>query len=336
MSTTWLEFALCALCIVVAGARLSYYGDIIAIRTHFSRSAVGMILLAFATSLPELVAGVSAVAFVGAPDIAVANVLGSCMVNLSMLALIDFLYRPYSLWRCASDRHALAASLGVVMAAAAGIAVLLGQTGQPFALRHVGVQSLAILLLYVLAVRSILTQERARGDPASESAEEPILTLRAAATRYAAAAAVILAAGSLLPTIAAQLANQMGWHDAFVGSLFVAGATTLPELAVTVTALRIGALDLAIGNLLGSNLFNLAILAVDDLAYIDGSLWAAVAPVHAYSALSVTLMSGLALAGLAARPASRLPVGVSWISIGLIAAYGLNGYVLLLLSRSPG
>jgi len=150
---------------------------------------------------------------------------------------------------------------------------------------------------------------------------------------YAVAALVVVAAGIWLPHVAADLASAMGWKQSFVGTLFVAAVTTTPEIVVTVAALRIGAVDLAIGNLFGlfgSNLFNIAILAIDDLAYLPGPLFVDVSISHAASAFSAMMMSGLAVVGLVLRPQSRVLRSVSWISVLLLVIYLLNTLFLYL------
>jgi cation:H+ antiporter len=139
---------------------------------------------------------------------------------------------------------------------------------------------------------------------------------------------VVVAAALYLPFAADELARLMQWSDSFVGTFLVSFATTLPELTVTIGALRIGAVDLAVGNLLGSNLFNLAILAVDDLFYLPGPLLAAVSPIHLVSALSAMMMTGLAIAGLLYKPAGRLLGTVGWISLLMIWVYGTNAVFL--------
>ncbi|MBK8767791.1 MAG: hypothetical protein IPM01_25535 [Burkholderiaceae bacterium] len=95
---------------------------------------------------------------------------------------------------------------------------------------------------------------------------------------------------------------MLGLSRSFVGTVMLAVVTTLPEMAVTLGALRIGALDMAIGNLLGSNLFNVAILAVDDAFYIRGPLLADAASVHAGTAVTALVMTGLVIIGLVMRP----------------------------------
>ena len=132
------------------------------------------------------------------------------------------------------------------------------------------------------------------------------------------------------PVIRAALADAMGWNRSFVGTLFVAAITTLPELAVTLSALRIGALDMAIGNLLGSNLFNVAVIAIDDLFFTAGPLLGHVAPVHATTAFSAVIMSALAVIGLLYRPRSRVLRSVGWVSLGIFTAYLINTYISFL------
>jgi cation:H+ antiporter len=141
---------------------------------------------------------------------------------------------------------------------------------------------------------------------------------------------VVVAAGIWLPFIAKDLAEVMGWGQSFVGTLFVAAVTSAPEVVVTVAALRLGAVDMAIGNLFGSNLFNIAILAIDDLLYLQGPLLADVSLTHATSAFSAMMMSGLAVVGLVIRPVSRVLRSVSWISLLLFVIYLLNTLFLYL------
>lgn len=151
--------------------------------------------------------------------------------------------------------------------------------------------------------------------------------------RFGASALLVLAAGSGLPAVAQGLAQVLGLSSSFVGTVFMAVATALPEMAVTLAALRLGALDLALGNLLGSNLFNLALLALDDLAYTAGPLLSVVAPVHLTSAASALVMYGLVIVGLVMRPQGKVLRILSWISVGLVAAYGLQAALIYLAER---
>ncbi len=328
----WLQFITCATLITVAGAKLSRYGDVIAEKTGVSGTWVGLILMAAVTSLPELVTGISAVTAADSPNIAVGDVLGSCVFNLTILVVVDLLYREEAIYRRASQGHILSAGFGVIMIGFAGINVALGGTASAIAFGHVGIYSPVILLLYLVAIRAVFHYERAQlvAHAREEASRYPHVTLRQVAVRYAVAALVILVAGTWLPFVGVRIAEVMGWHRTFVGTLFVAGATSLPELVVTIAALRLGAIDMAIANLLGSNLFNIAILAIDDALFLRGPLLAHVSPMHAISASSASVMSGVVIVALLYRPRTRLFRTVGWVSICLFTLYLLNTYLLFL------
>jgi cation:H+ antiporter len=322
IALVWLQFAFCVALIGVAGFRLSRYGDAIAEQTGLSRNWVGLILMATVTSLPELVTGLSAVTMVAAPDIAVGNVLGACVFNLATLAVIDLVYRQGAMYRVANASHALTAGFGVMLLASTALIFLLTAQGVMPAWGHVSLGSVVLLILYGVAMRALyLTELR---QPTALAPQRTPGALKAALTGYALASSVIVAAGIWLPFISVRLAAVMGWSDSFVGTLFVAFATTVPELATTWGAVRIGAIDLALGNLLGSNLFDVAILAIDDVAFVAGPIYAAVAPVHAISALTACLMSGVFIVALTYRPVSRVWRTASWASVTLFGLYLLN------------
>ncbi len=330
--TIWLSLFACLAVIGVAGVRLSRYGDIIAEKSGLSRGWIGLILLASVTSLPELVTGLSAVTAANVPDIAVGNILGACVFNLGFIVVLDFLYRKESIYTRARQGNVLGAGYGIVLIGFTGFNLLLYRDASIPSLGHVGFYTPVILLLYLLAMRSLYRHEQAQISEYIEERVElyPGVSLKQAIRAYVIAALAVVAAGVWLPYIASDLADAMDWKQSFVGTFFVAAITTAPEIVVTVSALRMGAIDLAIGNLFGSNLFNIAILAIDDLAYLPGPLFADVAISHSASAFSAMMMSGLAVVGLVLRPASRVFRTVSWVSLMLLAIYLLNTWFLYL------
>ncbi|MGB7597479.1 MAG: hypothetical protein WBM09_07935 [Gallionella sp.] len=179
-------------------------------------------------------------------------------------------------------------------------------------------------------MRAVYSYEyRTLAEYTEESAERyPDVTLRSAVKGYALAAGAVVIAGTWFPFVAENLAELMGWGRSFVGTLLVAGVTSAPEVAVTISALRIGALDMAIANLLGSNLFDIIILAVDDLFYTKGSLLANVDTSHALTAFTAVMMSSLVAVGLTFRPQGRAVLGLTWVSLGLFMLYVLNSWLL--------
>ncbi len=268
----WIQFGVAAALIGAAGTALTRSADVIAAKTGMSRSWVGLIMLAFVTSLPELVTGASSVTVADVPNIAVGDIFGSCVFNLVLLSFLDFLHRKESVYRSAAQGHILSAGFGVVLIGFAGMNLLLQQDGLNLHIGHVGLYTPVILTLYLVAIRSVFVYEHRVVAAQEHEVEERYkkASLRNAILIYTLGAVVVTGAGAWLPFIADDLATAMGWHKTFVGTLLVAGVTSLPEAVVTIVALRLGSVDMAIANLLGSNLFDIGILAIDDLLFLKG------------------------------------------------------------------
>jgi cation:H+ antiporter len=178
-------------------------------------------------------------------------------------------------------------------------------------------------------MRAVHRYEQRTLDAYTEASTEryPQITLRQAITGYTLAAVAVIATGCWLPFVATDIATLMGWGQSFVGTLLVAAVTSAPEVAVTISALRIGAIDMAIANLLGSNLFDILILAIDDAFYSKGALLAEVGVSHAITAVTAVMMSLLVVVGFIIRPQQRPVLKLTWISLGLLLLYILNGWV---------
>ncbi len=330
--SVWLQFAACLALVGIAGPHLSRSGDVIADKTGLSGNWVGLILIATVTSLPELMTGISAVTMAGTPDIAVGDVLGSCVFNLAILVVLDFLQRGESVYRRVRQGHILSAGFGVILIGFIGMSLLLHGQGASFSIGRIGSYTPIIILFYLLGMRAVSTYERDHREEITEASagRYPNVTLHRAVVTYAGAALVIIAAGTALPFVAAQLSEVMGWQRTFVGTLLVAAVTSLPELVVTIAACRIGALDMAMANLLGSNLFNTLVLAIDDLLYPHGPLLYHVSGAHAVSAMSAVIMSGIVIVGLVYRPQMRVFRTVGWTSLALFTMYLINAYAIYL------
>lgn len=324
----WAELAVCLGVIGVAGSALSHYGDVIASKTGLSGSWIGLFLLATITSLPELSTGVSAVTIGNAPDIAVGDVLGSCVFNLALLAILDMMRRDKPFYGEISDGHGLSAAFGIVLIGLVGLGIVAAPLVAPFRIAHVGAVTPLLAVGYFYAMWTVFLREREANATAELIDRYPAISLRAAVARYAIAALFVVATGILLPFIGKELSVAMGWSTSFVGTLLIAGVTSTPELVVTVAAMRIGAADMAVGNLLGSNLFNMLVLAIDDLAFTEGPLLDGIQAVHASSAVSAMVMSAVVIAALLTRPRRKIHRLPSLPSVVLIAAYIINAWVL--------
>ncbi len=334
LMTQWLLFGVCALLILAAGPKLTRNAEIIAAKRGLSDDWIGLILLASITSLPELAAGISSVSIANAPEIAVGAVFGSCVFNLVMLVVLDFAVRGESVYRRARQAHILSAGFGIMLIGFAGLMIMVGGLGISPTLGHIGATSVVIVLLYIVATRAIYNYEaKIRESAAQEAAKAPTaVSLSEAQIWVMGAAVAILIGGLLLPVFAASIADKMAIGRGFVGTVLVAAATSLPELAVSLAALRQGSVNMAIANLLGSNLFNILILAIEDGLYFDGPLLDTASPIHGSTALAAVVMSGVVIIGLLYRPETRLFRTVGWTSIALFTVYILNVYILYISS----
>lgn len=333
MVALWGQLALCALAIVVAGHRLSVAGDAIAARTGLGGSWIGLGLLATVTSLPELVTGIGSITEAHAPDIAVGDALGSCVFNLAILLVADLVHRPAPSFSVASQGHVLAGGFGILLLALVTFALVMPTPIADARVGSLGVVSILLVVVYGVALHSIWVYERGVVGHGVVAADHDGPSLKAALLTWGASAAVVIAAGLWLPVVAERLAVALGLSDGLIGTLLVASTTSLPELTVTLAALRIGALDMAFANLLGSNLFDMVVLAIDDLVHTDGPLLAVVSPVHAATALSAIMMNAVVIVALLRRPRGRILGTVGWASLALLAISLLNAWVLVSAER---
>lgn len=298
MTSDVVQFLAAAAVIVVAGAVLTQCGDIIANRTKLGGLLVGTILIAGATSLPELGVNITSVRR-GDADLAVGDLVGSSLINLLILAVLDL--TRYSRGQMLSKRsanHALSASSSIALTAIAALFIVLSPQLGDLELWRVGPGPIVILVGYLLCLRLIQRGRQNAGKEEEKHATWPPslrnLGLKGAVAGYAIAGIAILAAAPFLSRAAGNLAEQTGLGGTFFGSTFVALSTSLPEIVTTFVAVRIRALDMAMGNILGSNCFNMALLIPLDAAF-DGSLLAAASPSHAYTAMCVILVTSVVI-----------------------------------------
>lgn len=329
----WAEFGLCLLLIGVAGTRLIRQADLIASLTGMSRHWIGMTLVATVTSLPELVTGATAVLGAQAPALATGDALGSCVLNLALLAVLEPLDGRATLFASAARAHRLSAAVGAGLLALVALEVLgahLAPAGAPTPGLASGVIAVVYVVVLVLARRAdTVALPAARSAATAAGGHLGGAGLRRALIAAALASLVIVGAGTRLPYVGVALGEAMGWSTSFVGSLFIATATSAPEMVTTWAAWRTGALDMALGNLLGSNLFDLLVLAFDDLLWTRGPILAEVPLVQAGTATVAATMSA-GVAWCLGRRAPRVVGGLTLAGAGLGLLYGLH---LLMLYR---
>ena len=147
------------------------------------------------------------------------------------------------------------------------------------------------------------------------------------------AALFVIGAGIWLAFVGDQIAENTGWGESFVGSLFIAFTTSLPEITVSFAALRLGAIDMSISNIIGSNLFNMVIIGIANIFYWQEPILAHVSDSHIYTGLIVIVMTGVVITGLILRSQHKLSARISWYTPSLIALFLLAMYVSFITSN---
>ncbi len=320
----WLEFLISSAVIVLAATQLAKYGDIIAIRTRLGGMFVGLLLMAGATSLPEVLTTFNSISQ-GVPNLAAGNLLGSNMFNMVMLAIVDMAGRQQRILRKAMLKHSLTGSLTVFMI---GLAIFFILADIDLQIGWVGVDSIVLILVYVLGVYLIQ-----KNDTTIVSVEEEIPEKYPSLLRgiigFGIAAGVLVAITPMLVRSSSDIAEITGLGTSFIGTTLVAIVTSLPELVTTLAAIKIGADDMAIGNLFGSNMFNMFALGLTDVFYLQGRFLTVIEPAFLLTAIIGLLMTVMALIGNLARIERRL-----WFleidALALIMVY-IGGLYLLFL-----
>lgn len=294
------KFLVSAAVIVVAGVFLTRYSDRIAEVTKLGRLLVGSVFLATATSLPELFVDLSAVR-ANMPNLAIGDLLGSSLFNLLILAIADLVHKGGNiLFSRVSAQHALAASISVSVTAIAGVGLLLGPPLAKYSIGELGLGTASIVVAYLLGLRMIYFNQSlgkvSKNSLASEGREQRRRALVRAIGGYLTASGAILLAAPFMAEAAGEIAEKTGIGTSFVGTTLVAFSTSLPEFVSTIAAVRRGAFDLALGNIFGSNAFNMILLAPLDLFY-EGSLLAAASLTHVLTCFATILITSVAVMG---------------------------------------
>ena len=321
----WIEFIVCAALIIWTGSLLSKYGDVIAEKSGFGRAWIGAILIAGVTSLPELASGVSAVAWLDAPNLAAGAVLGSCLFNLALIAMMDLAYQPGRILAKAQDVHILSAGLGVLLLGMVALGIFIGPGLNGFGIFGISLLSISIIILYAVGGKMIARLEKERmGEVLEKEAREgdyAHISARKAYAIFVLSAIVVIGLGIWLASIGDRLSATTGLSRSFVGNLFLAASTSLPEIAASLAAIRLGAIDLAIGNVLGSNLFNIILFFAYDVADGKNNFWAALNNANGFAAVMTMMMTGVVIISLMYRASPKTPYRISWDGISLAMMY---------------
>lgn len=311
--------------VAVCGTLLTGIADRLADQSGLGEALTGGLLLGAATSLSGTVVSIGA-ALDGRASLAFANAVGGIAAQTAFLVVADVVYRR------ANIEHAAAELANVFQAALLCLMLslpILAFTGPEMAVLGVHPLSLALPVIYVLGVRasqrvrerpmwrSVDTPETRRDTP--EEAPASLRSMAPLALRFALLALVLGITGWVISRSGGAISDKAGLSETAVGALFTSVATSTPELVTTVAAVRRGAVQLAVGGIIGGNSFDVLFLTASDIAY-PGDLYAAVGPADVFWVGVGLAMTALLSLGLVARERHG-PGGIGFESAGILGLY---------------
>ncbi|MBZ4672221.1 MAG: sodium/calcium exchanger rane region [Deferribacteraceae bacterium] len=311
-------FAISAFLVIFSGIKLSKYGDVIASKTPLGHSFVGVTFLALFTSLPELISSIGAVTIVDAPDLVFGNVYGSNMFNILVIFFLDALFKKDSVFKSVSLSNIVTASFAILLPLISAFGFLLN-------IKLFGVISGISLAIFIIYILSMYSAYRTIDMSDSEIEDEGMeISLNRAVFMFMFMASIIVFAGLLLSKSADEIAAVTGLGRTVVGSFLLALVTSLPEVSACVGAIKVGSPNMAIGNLFGSNVFNITIIPIADIFYKKGDIFTAASKINLIAAISSAIIVLIAVLGIQQDKLSKFRFG----HISLYSVYILLFYVV--------
>lgn len=321
-----LLFSVAAAVILAVGLRLSRYADILADRTGMGEALAGAVLLGASTSASGIVTSISA-ASTGDVNLAYSNSLGGIAAQTAFLVIGDIWYRRANL------EHAAAEITNITQATL--LCLLLMVPLIAYALPQVtfwGIHpaSLVLPLIYGFGLRLARhdrkdpmwlpknTPDTRTDEPEEEDANAP--STKAVALQFALLVIVVAIAGLVIARSGIFIASASGLKQSVIGAMLTAVATSLPELVTTIAAIRRGALQLAVGGIIGGNMFDVLFLSASDIAYRDGSIYGAIDASSRFWVLTAIIMTLILLLGLIRREKSG-PGNIGFESVAVLSVY---------------
>lgn len=320
----WIMFAALSCLIYVAGGRLTYYGDVLGEKWNVERSFIGLILLSLITSLPELGTSLSSIIIVDSADLALGNILGSNLFNIFIIPIMALLFREAYLYRTDLD-HSATGSLVLIIYAIVGMALSLRMFNWDIpTVLHMSPFSIAIFVVAAVGIYVIFASRKL---PESDKSLEdvnlyPELSEQWASIVFILSAILVVGAGAGLAVVGKTLAVKTGLSETFFGTLFFAFVTSLPEVVVSWSALKqLDAVNLAMGNIMGSCLFNVGIIFIFDLASYPSPVFVVAGPSHLISVYAGITMIAITSYVIHIRKDNRARVFFSYEMVALSLIY---------------
>lgn len=262
----YVAYLLIAAAVTVLSIKAADYVDWIDKKTSLSGAFIGGIMLSAVTSLPEVFTSLTSTLLLDEPGLCIGNILGSDLFNLLVLSVLVIIYnRNFSLAQTSTGHQV------VLLTVLAGYcAIVLNMLGiLNFDLFTVNITSILLIICYVISIKYLSGEESDQ----SEDADEIPLSLKQILIRFVLVSIGIVILSILISHTTDIISDRLNLGKGLAGALFMGIATSLPELSSTITLFRKKCYDIAVGNIVGSNIFNLIILSLSDLLYSGSGIY---------------------------------------------------------------
>ena len=325
--TVCIAFTLAAAVLVAVGSRFAGVVDELADRTGLGEAVAGAVLLGATTSLPGLMTSVIA-AWEGQAGFAVSNSVGGIAAQTTFLAVADLAYRRVNLEHAAASVQNLLQSVVLMML----VAAVLFASGTPD-VTVLGVHPVSLLLVgaYLYGLRLVheegsepmwrpeQTPETVIDEPDADAGDRRLSQLWG---MFIAMATVVAGSGYVIAQSGLALTELTPLSGTVVGGFFTSVASSLPELVTVIAAVRIGALTLAVSDIIGGNIFDVLFVSAADVAFRDGSIYHALGQQDAFLMALTLMLTAILTAGLIHR--QRKGIGFEGLAIFILYAAGMG------------
>ena len=268
--TQYILYILVAATVVWLSVKASHYIDLIDQKSSLSGAFLGGVLLSAVTSLPELFTSISATVLLAKPSLCLGNILGSNIFNLVVLAVMFVLFVRSSHAARLAKGHQMVLVYCLVTYAAIALNMFLPEVFD-FHVLSLSVSSIIIVICYALGVKYLSGEDG--GESGEQEQSDSTLTMRGIVVRFVLCSVGLVGLSIWLTYLSDDIATSLGMGAGLAGALFLGVATSLPELSSTVTLFRLKNYNVAVGNIVGSCLFNMIILTVADLLWFKGTIY---------------------------------------------------------------
>lgn len=319
----YLAYIVLAVTVVIFSIKASDYVELIDKKTNISGAFLGGVMLAAITSLPELFTSISAVLMFNNSELVLGNILGSNIFNLFTLAVVIVFFMKGFINGAIGNNHLKTSLFTLVVNIILFFPIFFGENIDVF---NISIVSILIMILYFLSLKFLAGDQVETTE--EEKKDDSNLTLKQIIVRFILASIGLVIASILITYVTDIISVKLNLAASLSGALFLGIATSLPEVTSVIALAKKFQFNLAVGTIIGSNMFNLFIISITDILYIGNSVYFTTLPQTKILLLFTTISTIIASIILVAKNAkAKSNVLYYVLTFGCVVSY--LAYLLL-------